>query len=833
MFRSEKILLSLLVGICLIVSVVLVDAVIDPSVLIHTVYARLNDSPESVLEEIYVEGFEEEIDQISVDEVAALLQEGWDSFRNEGFAFEIQFPKQVVQKSILNQDALNAGVGVNPDAPVWQFRLDNPALYQGTNLEDASLLIHVLEGKDQEEACAAFKPGSIYLTPNFQQDTLAKIDINGVPFWKDVVIEGVMGEFYHRINYRTFSNGACYELTQLIHYRNITGIIEEEISEFDQELVIAELDSVLNTFSFLDVEPTFPDLSYPEPKTFSTAVAKNITTYVDGLDVSHWQGTINWTQVANANIKFTFAKGTEGVGWTDVKFHTNMNQGRDAGIFMGVYHFARPDLGNSGAAEANYFLSVAGDYLDSGYLRPVLDLEVGSSLGRVALSNWVLEWMETVKDRTGISPLIYTNVNFINNYLTEAVTEYDLWVAHWTCVAKPTYYYPNTGMYRDWAFWQYYGPGGCGSNAGFVPGITTNIDLNIFNGVEAGLSEYDASSNLWVSLSSDVYYAPAPYYADITGNVNGDITGVINYAFWWDCDALGADISAVEGVCGLLPDPGPGACLKNAVGQRCSGVTNELQLAEYTYQEIGDFTAKVIVERGGAVPAEDRYKITTYNPIRTVTLNPKSPAVGSVNNVFALNGAVNIHPTLPGVLQLSVGDPVTGEVNDFGCVSVAADVQTTKSFSLSWTEPAAGEIVNSVWTRYRAYGACPIVDDHQNDITQLYQIDWENENPILELQDPDGLIIPSGSTDDLGDLEPFQTITQVYVLSNLSTAADLQVSAIGLETLENVLNPQIEPSELIDVGPGEDVVITLNFEVQSSGEFSFDVVLEHDATNPT
>ncbi|MCK4748802.1 MAG: glycoside hydrolase family 25 protein, partial [Bacteroidales bacterium] len=427
MFKLEKLLLFLLICVCLVVTVTLLDAVIGPSNFISTVYARLNDGIEPVQDEIYLPDLEESTEEIlqeTVEEISILVETGWDVFRNEGYSFEIQFPKQVVQKSILNQDVINSGIGLAPEAPVWQFRVDNPLYYQGTNLIDASLFIHVLEGEDQEEACLAFKQGSIYQTPNQKRDSLIDIDINGVPFSKDEVLEGGMGEFFHRISYRTFVKGACYELTQMLHYRNLAGLVGSEVTEFDQEAVINELDQVMSTFIFLDIEPTFPEQSYPVPKTISTAVSKAASEYVDGLDVSHWQGTINWNLVADAGYVFTFAKGTEGVGWTDVKFHENMEGGNDAGVMMGVYHFARPNFGNTGEEEADYFLSVAGDYLNSGYLRPVLDLEVGSSLGKTALTNWVLEWMETVKDRTGIEPLIYTNLNFINYYLTEEVTEY-------------------------------------------------------------------------------------------------------------------------------------------------------------------------------------------------------------------------------------------------------------------------------------------------------------------------------------------------------------------------------------------------------------------------
>ena len=833
MFKSEKIMLFLLIGICLIISVVVIDTVMDPVFLVRTVYARITNSPDPIQEGIYIPEFEEEIVEEIISEAAPLLQNGWDWYRSEGYAFEIQFPKEVVRKSNLNQNALNSGVGVNPEAPVWKFRLDDQELYQDTNLVDASILIHVLEGKDQEAACFAFKPGSIYQTPKHQRDSLQEVEINGLPFLKDEVIEGVMGEFYHRFSYRTFAKGACYELTQLLHYQNIAGLSDESISEFDQEEVVAELDKVLQSFILLDVDPTFPELSYPVPKTLSTAVAKATSGDVDGLDVSHWQGDIGWNKVANAGYVFTFAKGTEGVGWTDSEFHVNMNGGNNAGVYMGVYHFARPDLGNSGAEEANYFLSVVGDYLNSGYLRPVLDLEVGYSLGKTALSNWVVEWMETVENRTGISPLIYTNPNFINYYLNESVTEYDLWVAHWTCEPEPSYNVPNTGTWRDWAFWQYYGPGGCGGNAGYVPGISTNIDLNIFNGVEAGLQEYDALSHLWVSLSSDAYYVPAPYFADITGNVNGDTTGLIDYAFWWDCTELSADLATVESVCGVLPSPAEGECEYNEAGLRCLAIENEKQIAEHTYQEAGEFTAKVIVERGTEPAVEDRYKIATYNPIRKITFSPATPGLGSVEEAYDLDVAVKLDTSVSGVLQVSVVDQTTDELIGQECLSVPGDDVFIKHAAFSLIESEVLEKTYQISTRYRYWGACPVEDVKEDDISNTYQISWMDDRPIFELKDSNGDEVPAGSLIDLGDVESFQVHELDYLIINSSTITPLEISSVNFGNLENVVNLQIVPQAPLEVGLEAEQSITLSFEVPSSGPFSFDVLLEHNGSNPT
>ena len=194
--------------------------------------------------------------------------------------------------------------------------------------------------------------------------------------------------------------------------------------------------------------------------------------YVQGIDVSHHQGSVDWIQVYTAGYRFAFVKASEGVGWIDPNFEANMENGRDAGLLMGAYHFARPDLGNNPVDEAEYFISVASEYLGQCYLRPVLDLEKGASLGKDVLSNWVHIWMETVKNETGIEPILYVNNNYANNYLDEFLTKYDLWIAHWTYDLSSS---PNTGIWDSWSFWQY-------SDKGSVPGIVGDVDLDLFNG---------------------------------------------------------------------------------------------------------------------------------------------------------------------------------------------------------------------------------------------------------------------------------------------------------------------------------------------------------------
>ena len=207
-----------------------------------------------------------------------------------------------------------------------------------------------------------------------------------------------------------------------------------------------------------------------------------------GIDVSHWQGDIAWSQVSQAGYSFAFIKASEGNGWKDANFDTNMNGAYSAGILAGAYHFARPDLGNSASDEATWFVNVAGNYIKPGYLRPVLDVEKGGgSLSNTALSNWITTWMDTVKSKTGVEPIIYTNRNYATNYLDTALTKYDLWIAEYfiPCDSTKT---PYTGIWSGtWDFWQW-------CDKGNVPGITGDVDVNLFNGDQTQLSKFVITS---------------------------------------------------------------------------------------------------------------------------------------------------------------------------------------------------------------------------------------------------------------------------------------------------------------------------------------------------
>lgn len=228
-----------------------------------------------------------------------------------------------------------------------------------------------------------------------------------------------------------------------------------------------------------------------------------------GVDVYSGNGTINWAQVKAAGYKFAYAKATEGVGYTDSQYLNYAINGVNAGMKMGAYHFARPDLNptNAGAiSEANYFLSVAQPYIINCQLPPSLDLEgsyLTTSFTSAQLTAWVQNWMTTVQNATGIKPALYIGASTVS-YLNSSLNTYPLWRDELTgSPSAPT----NLGVWNTWAFNQY-------SWTGTVPGIAgSSTDLNVFNGNMAALNTFmgcittDIQSN---NLLNSVVIHPNP-----------------------------------------------------------------------------------------------------------------------------------------------------------------------------------------------------------------------------------------------------------------------------------------------------------------------------------
>ncbi|HSS48571.1 MAG TPA: glycoside hydrolase family 25 protein [Thermoanaerobaculia bacterium] len=193
---------------------------------------------------------------------------------------------------------------------------------------------------------------------------------------------------------------------------------------------------------------------------------------VQGIDVSHYQGTVDWQQVRAAGVQFAFAKATEGVTLTDPEFATNWAGMKAAGLLRGAYHFFEPT--DDAGQQAAFFLSTVP--FESGDLPPVLDVETAAATS-AELWQGVQTWLDQVEAATGMRPTLYLNSSFANeNDAPASLAAYPLWLAQYE-VDQPTV--PNG--WTTWLLWQY-------SQSGTVNGVSGSLDLDQLNGPLSGLS---------------------------------------------------------------------------------------------------------------------------------------------------------------------------------------------------------------------------------------------------------------------------------------------------------------------------------------------------------
>jgi GH25 family lysozyme M1 (1,4-beta-N-acetylmuramidase) len=203
-------------------------------------------------------------------------------------------------------------------------------------------------------------------------------------------------------------------------------------------------------------------------------------TRTNGIDVSHWQETIDWAKVATTDVKFAIAKATDGQTYVDPQYAANKAGATANGLRFGAYHFARPDGGrNDAKREASHFLRTAG--LTKGLLVPTLDLEASGGLSATALKTWVRQWLGKVTGVLGVRPMIYTSRGFWESFMgnTDEFARRGyrvLWIAHWTDDPDPTLPANDWGGH-GWTFWQY-------TDCRTVAGIAGCVDGDRYNGTD-------------------------------------------------------------------------------------------------------------------------------------------------------------------------------------------------------------------------------------------------------------------------------------------------------------------------------------------------------------
>lgn len=203
---------------------------------------------------------------------------------------------------------------------------------------------------------------------------------------------------------------------------------------------------------------------------------------VHGIDISHYQGEIDWKRLAQNRqgeypLRFVFMKATEGGNLADDMFRQNFDSAGKYGFIRGAYHFFVPRT--DARKQADFFIRTA--RLREGDLPPVLDVETTGKKSAKELKEAVKTWLDCVEAHYGVKPILYTSYKFKMRYLNDSVFgNYPYWIAH---------YYVDSVRYRGrWHFWQH-------TDVGSVPGIDEDVDLNVFNGTQAQLDSMRMDSS--------------------------------------------------------------------------------------------------------------------------------------------------------------------------------------------------------------------------------------------------------------------------------------------------------------------------------------------------
>ena len=194
-----------------------------------------------------------------------------------------------------------------------------------------------------------------------------------------------------------------------------------------------------------------------------------------GIDVSYHQETINWKRVRRAGVLFAFIRASDGTTFGDPMFVKNWANAKKVGILRGAYQYFRPE--ENATAQAD--LLIAAIKHDRGELPPVIDIESDGGKSPAQIRRSVQIWIERVRAKLGVEPIIYTGPDFWRNKVGGAdLTTQPLWLAHYT-TSCPTIPPPWTA----WTLWQH-------TDRGRVPGIDGPVDLDVFAGTFADLEDF-------------------------------------------------------------------------------------------------------------------------------------------------------------------------------------------------------------------------------------------------------------------------------------------------------------------------------------------------------
>ncbi|MQA41393.1 glycoside hydrolase family 25 protein [Rugamonas aquatica] len=186
---------------------------------------------------------------------------------------------------------------------------------------------------------------------------------------------------------------------------------------------------------------------------------------VSGIDISHHQGTFDFSDIAGTGHRFVFVKASEGMSMHDSHYLKNIANARKAGLAVGSYHYYDTDA--AAADQLENFEKIV--VVRPGDLPPIVDIEKMSQESLPHMRAELQVFLNALEAKYGARPIIYSGRSFAGDHLRE-FGRYNLWLAEYG-VSKPTL----PAGWSEWRFWQY-------SQDCRVGTFPRALDCNVFNG---------------------------------------------------------------------------------------------------------------------------------------------------------------------------------------------------------------------------------------------------------------------------------------------------------------------------------------------------------------
>jgi lysozyme len=205
--------------------------------------------------------------------------------------------------------------------------------------------------------------------------------------------------------------------------------------------------------------------------------------FLRGFDISEFQPTVDWSQVAAAKYDFCFIRSTHG-GEVDGLFQSHRAGAKSINLPAGFYHYLNPVVAVD--TQVKNMSQTIGSF-NPGDLKPVIDLEGATAWAPVASKDRlgvITQTLDGLKASLGVDPMAYLSLDFIKDVIADpsvdvsVLAKYDLWIAEYGLATGATPAIPSPWTF--WRFWQF-------SSTGAVAGITGAVDLDYFNGSQADL----------------------------------------------------------------------------------------------------------------------------------------------------------------------------------------------------------------------------------------------------------------------------------------------------------------------------------------------------------